>query len=398
MRPLLVNVLARITTSFVRSFFVTFAGLLMLCLVLCLTSCANQSTHRDHAFGAEPTQPTIRAKSAPAQPTLDGEKQRLGRLWQERSASMSYSDLPLGPGDILRISVPDLLDTGVDEDSKTSEPPEANDEYQISGAGSFAFPLIGEVPAEGVTTQELKSEMVRRLHKYLRDPQVEVFVSQYRSREAGVFGAVAKPGVYDLTGPRDTLRDVLSQAGGPTVAGGSVVVFSPIEWSSSRTTQLDDPAIRSDVLLNPFGLRESAVIHLDDSVMNSFLSMPARPGDLLVVPSIGQVLVDGWVSKPGSYPITPGLKVLGAVVAAGGALYPAETNEVKLLRKAAAGSQTVLAVNLDQVERGEAQDVGVEDGDVIKVESSSPKLVPYGIYMLFTEVLHIGAYAAPTLP
>lgn len=53
---------------------------------------------------------------------------------------------------------------------------------------------------------------------------------------------------------------------------------------------------------------------------------------MLLIPSAGQVLVEGWVEKPGSYKITPALTVLGAVAAAGGPLFPADTSAVKVIR------------------------------------------------------------------
>ena len=45
---------------------------------------------------------------------------------------------------------------------------------------------------------------------------------------------------------------------------------------------------------------------------------------MIMVPGGGQVLVEGWVEKPGAYPVSPGLTVAGVVVQAGGPMYPAE--------------------------------------------------------------------------
>jgi hypothetical protein len=48
-------------------------------------------------------------------------------------------------------------------------------------------------------------------------------------------------------------------------------------------------------------------------------------------------------------------------------------------------------VNLEKLRRGEQSDIPVHEGDVIDVAASGPKLVPYGIYRLFSSVFHIGA-------
>jgi protein involved in polysaccharide export with SLBB domain len=136
------------------------------------------------------------------------------------------------------------------------------------------------------------------------------------------------------------------------------------------------------------------IINLENLSMRRFLAMPGRPGDVIMVPANGQVLVDGWVAKPGSYRITEGLKVLGAVVAAGGALFPAKTSDIQIIRKERDGQETVLVLNLDKVQRGEIRDIAVRDGDVIEVPSSDPKLVPYGIYTFLAHSVGVGAYAS----
>jgi hypothetical protein len=122
-----------------------------------------------------------------------------------------------------------------------------------------------------------------------------------------------------------------------------------------------------------------------------YLSLPARPGDVIIVPVSGQVLVQGWVDKPGPYKITSGLTVLGAVAAAGGPLYPADTNAVQIIRSGKHGDSITYTVDLEQIKRGEMPDHSVQEGDVIDVVSSKAKLVPYGIYRFFSSLLHIGA-------
>jgi len=48
--------------------------------------------------------------------------------------------------------------------------------------------------------------------------------------------------------------------------------------------------------------------------------------------------------KPGSYKITPGLTVVGAVAAAGGPLFPANTGAVKLIRPAREGEKMSFSI------------------------------------------------------
>src|SRR5437016_10809598 len=93
------------------------------------------------------------------------------------------------------------------------------------------------------------------------------------------------------------------------------------------------------------------VINLDSvnrSGNQRYLNMPALPGDIIMVPGGGEVLVQGWVEKPGAYKITSGLTVLGAVAAAGGPLFPADTGSVELIRTNHQGQKTSSVANLDR--------------------------------------------------
>jgi len=122
-----------------------------------------------------------------------------------------------------------------------------------------------------------------------------------------------------------------------------------------------------------------------------YMTLPARPGDVILVPNAGQVLVEGWVEKPGSYKITPQLTVLGAVAAAGGPQFPANTSAVKVIRPGKGDDKVVLLANLEKIKRGEELDIPVREGDVVEVSSSAAKIVPYGLYRFFAGVLNVGA-------
>jgi protein involved in polysaccharide export with SLBB domain len=120
-----------------------------------------------------------------------------------------------------------------------------------------------------------------------------------------------------------------------------------------------------------------------------------RPGDALIVPSGGDVIVGGWVDKPGTYKITPGLTVLGAVTAAGDTLFPADTKAVKIIRADAIGEKNIMAANLQQIARGESPDIPLQEGDVIEVNPSTMKLVSYGMFNFFRSVFTVGAHMKP---
>ncbi len=108
-------------------------------------------------------------------------------------------------------------------------------------------------------------------------------------------------------------------------------------------------------------------------------------------PGNEKLLVNGWVAKPGSYKIIPGLTVLGAVVTAGGLLFPADTSAVRIIRTGKEGEKTFMVADLEKIQEGEKPDVLVQEGDIIDVSSSTLKLIPYAFVRYVSAFFRVGA-------
>ena len=349
-----------------------------------MTACATASPSAP-AAGNDPAVAASAPGGAVADPTGGDDQARLTRLWKGREQG-GVDEFPLGPGDMITLSCPD-------DD-------EFNNQYRIGGDGTISLPLVGSVKAAGLTQDQLKQSLQARLGQYLRSPQMTLLVQSFHSREVGVFGAVAKPGVYDLTSSKDTIQDMISLAGGMTTDASPRIEFKPAMPASPggvRDVSFGAGADPGVAPLTVNDIRNAIVVDTDDPIGREFLAMPARPGDVINVAADGQVLVDGWVNKPGSYSITHEMNVLGAVAAAGGAMYPAKTTAVKLVRKGRAGdgAERIVMVDLEQVSSGAGTDPAVEDGDVIEVPASDVKMVPYSFYEGLTNLIRGGFYYVP---
>jgi polysaccharide biosynthesis/export protein len=79
--------------------------------------------------------------------------------------------------------------------------------------GKISLPLIGEIPASGMTPLQLQEDIARRLKDFLANPAVTVIVTDPRSHHFNVMGTVAKPGSYPLS-QSTTVLDAISLAGG----------------------------------------------------------------------------------------------------------------------------------------------------------------------------------------
>jgi polysaccharide export outer membrane protein len=114
------------------------------------------------------------------------------------AADPGYS---LGPEDVLLISV------WKDE--------QLTREVVVRPDGMISFPLVGDVPAEGHTVEDLRAELVRRLSRYIPNANVTVAVTKVLSYKVYVVGRVTKPGEY-LVGHYTDVLQALSLAGGLT--------------------------------------------------------------------------------------------------------------------------------------------------------------------------------------
>lgn len=93
-------------------------------------------------------------------------------------------------------------------------------QYQPAGQkvttdGKLFYPYAGVIQAAGLTAQELRNEITKRLSdKILNDPQVDVRVTGYHSRKALVTGAVNRPGYVRFDENPMTIPDVIAEVGG----------------------------------------------------------------------------------------------------------------------------------------------------------------------------------------
>jgi len=310
--------------------------------------------------------------------------QKLALLWQSRSGATSMSDYRIGPGDVLDIMVP-----GMEELKSTT--------VRVSNEGTISLSFVGVMQISGLTETEIKQAVAQRLERdYMHNPQVHIHVREYHARQVAITGAVSKPGLYSLTKGAETLLDAISLAGGMTKEAAPRILLIAAESAENKTAT----ELLSNVPIGP--MTSGSLVQRSDPIVidlnrlaresnQRYLALPIREGDVIIVPGSGEVLVEGWVEKPGSYKITPGLTLLGALAAAGGATFAADAGAVTLIRTKNNGEKLLLSADLGKIRRGEEPDVPVQEGDVIDVPSSGPRLLTYGIYRFFSTAINVGA-------
>lgn len=121
------------------------------------------------------------------------------------------------PADVYRLGLGDKVRINVYGEQSLSG------EYQVSGTGAVAMPLIGDVKAVGLSARELEAALVQRYAAgYLRDPKIAVEV--YDFRPYFVLGEVQRPGRYPSTEASSVLG-AIATAGGFTYRANTKRAF-----------------------------------------------------------------------------------------------------------------------------------------------------------------------------
>jgi polysaccharide export outer membrane protein len=90
---------------------------------------------------------------------------------------------------------------------------ELSAEVLVRPDGKISLPMLNDVPAAGMTPEQLAAAVEKAAAKFVRDPGVTVIVKEIRSRKVYVIGEVAKPGTFPL-GSEMKVMQIIAEAGG----------------------------------------------------------------------------------------------------------------------------------------------------------------------------------------
>jgi len=217
------------------------------------------------------------------------------------------------------------------------------------------MPLVNQVHVEGLTLDEAEKAIEQRLDHggFVRNPHVQLFVSEYTSDGTSVLGEVSRPGVYPVLGEQ-RLFNLLSAAGGLSPAAGTSITVT-------HKADPDKPVV--------VAISRNLQDHPDSNV-------PIYPGDTVMVRRADVIYVVGDVNRPSGFLMDNGgkLSVLQAIALAGGTTNTAKTSGARIIRKSPEGV-TEIPVSLKKLLQAKASDVPLQADDILFVPGSARKVI-----------------------
>jgi polysaccharide export outer membrane protein len=243
-------------------------------------------------------------------------------------AAAHAADLPLGPGDVVKVSVYGSPDLAL--------------ETRVSEAGNISFPLVGQVAVGGLPTAAAEKKIASLLESggYVKKPQVNIIVTAVQSQTVSVLGQVNRPGRYPLEGRR-SLMDMLAMAGGIATEGGDKV--SLIRTRNGRTTRDEIDVVQ---LMRAGQLGDAYQV---------------AGSDVVFVERAPKFYIYGEVQRPGAFRLERAMTVTQALSAGGGLSLRGTERGLVIKRRDAQGQLRTIKARSDDL---------IQVDDVVYVKES----------------------------
>ena len=155
----------------------------------------------------------------------------------------------VGPGDVFEIRV--------------FQEPDLTGAHRVSADGSIDFPFCGRVHVGGLTAAAIADALTACLQpRYLKHPQVSVFIREFNSKKVFVFGEVQKPGTF-------AFDDGMSVVQAVTLAGGFTRIAARNACTVTRVIG---------------GVEKRIKVPVEDIGAGRVPNFLLQPGDILFVP------------------------------------------------------------------------------------------------------------------
>jgi len=272
---------------------------------------------------------------------------------------VATTDATSEPDDRYRIGPRDVLDIRI-----LNRPNLSRESVRVEGNGMIRMPLIDtEIQAACQTEGELAKDIAGRYLKFYRNPQVDVFIKGYHSRQVAIIGAVNDQSRFELQ-RRVRLLELLTYAKGPSAKAGQTinVVHSPQAWACQKPG--------ADEVASAFSSYKLSETLLGHPSANPYL----EPGDIVTLPEADQAYVVGNVFTPLTIPLKEPITLSRAIAMAGGVKQDTKKDKIRVLRhEPGSATKKEIIVNLSAIENKRAEDIALLPNDIVEVQTSAGK-------------------------
>jgi polysaccharide export outer membrane protein len=272
----------------------------------------------------------------------------------------------IGPGDVIEIRV--------------FGKPEMSKEARVDNLGRIRPVFIQEeISVACMTETQIARLLEEKYRKWLRSPQIDVFVKDYKSVPVAVIGAVTQPGRFQLQ-RRIRLYELLSQAGGASGNSGTKInIYRSREYNfcSQKAVAAQPPAsaVETTASAKPAEEAQLITLNLRDVMMGTAeTNIFIEPGDIVNVPDADQIFLVGGVMKPGAIPMRQTMRLSEAIGMAGGFFTDVNKKKITISRQIAGSTaREIRTVNYDDIEKKKAEDLILQASDLIDIPASAAK-------------------------
>lgn len=219
-------------------------------------------------------------------------------------------NLPLGPGDIVQVSIFESQSGGLFVPADAGSRPGnyvTMPNQTVGKDGAITVPYAGRIPVAGRSVEAVQNDIQKRLQNRAIEPQVILSKVETKSAQVAVLGDVNGPAKIELNEGGDRILDLISQAGG-----------------------LSTPGIETYVTLQR-GNRTATVLY-DELTKNPAENIFAAPGDTLIVNRERRTyLAFGASGTNGRFDFEDAKLTLGEALGKAGGLLDARANPEQVL-------------------------------------------------------------------
>jgi protein involved in polysaccharide export with SLBB domain len=347
--------------------------LLVFALSIFLVSCASDENHKKGVQEAN-----RKAKIEAVKLRKEEKKKILAELRKDNEeAEKNIKDMPKGP---YRLKIGDELEISVLDE------PEMTKNVTILPDGRLTYLLVGEVPAEGKTIEELRKVLEKQLIEYFKDPKVSVIAQKVHLEEmepgfASAMGALKSPGKFEIY-KGETITGIVARAGGFLFVtdnlGGRTLANLKASYISRNGKKLP---------IDFYGLFEEGKMEYDIKI---------EPGDFVYIANAQteQIYVLGEVNTPRLVSYNRNITLVEAISGSGGFTEKAQRSRVIVIR-GEGGEESHINVDVEALLLGDLkeQNIALKSGDIVYVpEQGLSEYSRYAGYLMNFADLVLRAY------